>query len=357
MQSNYLAEFRRPRLPGAAGERSRGTAGFVGRTFLRQMLFALPALLVLMTWGGEASAQGTPAGTTITNIASATYEVGPDTFSATSPPNSFKVAQLVNLTVSWQDGSNVPVVPGDTNKVLTFRVTNTGNGSDTFNLVINDLLAGDNFDPVAAAQPIWIDTNGSGTYNAGDTVVTSVTLAADAGATIFLLNGIPSPQADGNTGNSQLAAATNYGAGAPGTIKTGAGPGGIDVVLGTSGGAANAAGIYQIASVAVSIAKSSTITDPYGTSQPIPGAVITYTLSVSASGSTTAKNVIVTDPIPANTTYKPGSLNLNAAPLTDGSDPDAGDVGGTTSGTVTVKVGDLTSAMGTQTVTFKVTIN
>ena len=40
-----------------------------------------------------------------------------------------------------------------------YRVTNTGNGSETFRLVMNSVLAGDQFDPVPSATPIYFDSD------------------------------------------------------------------------------------------------------------------------------------------------------------------------------------------------------
>ena len=44
----------------------------------------------------------------------------------------------------------------------------------------------------------------------------------------------------------------------------------------------------------------------------MPGARINYSIVVSATGTGTATNAVFTDNIPANTTYVPGSLRLNA---------------------------------------------
>jgi uncharacterized repeat protein (TIGR01451 family) len=62
----------------------------------------------------------------------------------------------------------------------------------------------------------------------------------------------------------------------------------------------------------LSIAKSSTVvSDPVnGTTNPrmIPGAVVQYCLLVSNPGSATTTTIAVTDSIPANLTYLPGSM-------------------------------------------------
>jgi hypothetical protein len=66
---------------------------------------------------------------------------------------------------------------------------------------------------------------------------------------------------------------------------------------------------------------------------------------------------VFTDNIPANTTYVPGTLRLNATLLSDGADADAGDYAATPAARVRVALGSLTSASTTQTVTFAVVIN
>ena len=323
---------------------------------MKRVIGTAGAVIALLTCAGAAHAL-TPAGTTITNTASASYTVAGSPQTAVTSTATFKVAQLVNLTVAWQDSGNIAVAPNDTGKVLTYKVTNTGNASDTFTLGINNLLSGDNFDPTAATPAIYVDSSNSGTYDSGDTATTSITLAPGASQTIFLLNNIPGTAADGNTGNSQLTATSSFTPGAIGKLFTGAGPGGVDVVLGIANGSASVIGTYQVSSSVVKLTKTSAITDPYGGTSPIPGATVTYTITATIGGSGTASGVKVTDPIPLNTTYKSGTLTLAGAPLTDAKDTDAGDVGGTTANTVTVTLGDMTSATPAKVITFKVTIN
>jgi uncharacterized repeat protein (TIGR01451 family) len=115
--------------------------------------------------------------------------------------------------------------------------------------------------------------------------------------------------------------------------------------------------ITVVSSAMVNISKAAVVLDQYGGNQPITGATIHYTLAVTTVGTGTAMNVVITDLLPTNTTYAPGTLKLNSAVLTDAADADAGDVGGTTAGTVTVKLGNLTSASPVQTIAFDVRIN
>jgi uncharacterized repeat protein (TIGR01451 family) len=73
-----------------------------------------------------------------------------------------------------------------------------------------------------------------------------------------------------------------------------------------------------------------------------PGDVLRYTVSATNAGGDDANNSVLTDPIPANTTYVPGSLVVSGTPVTDATDGDTGEVNG---GTVTGRVG--TSATST----------
>jgi len=305
-------------------------------------------------------AVGTVAGTDITNQATANYTVGSTNFSENSNVTTTTVAEILNVDVVWQDAGNVTVNPGDTGQALSFQVTNTGNGTDEYTLAGLSTLVGDNFDP--ALVGIYLDSNANGVYDSGTDAqyvpgINDPVLAADAAATVFVLNNIPGGLTDGDLGDSRLTATSNTGAGAAGTIVVGAGEGGTDAVVGTSEGDDDADGSYIVSAVTVSVVKSVSVADPFGGTEPVPGAVLTYTVTVTVGGTGTALGVVITDPIPADTTYNAGTLTLNAGALTDAADGDTGDVGGTTAGTVTVDLGDLNIASGPQTTTFDVTIN
>ena len=99
------------------------------RTLVRILLAA-----VLSAGAMGARAADAPAGATVTNVASATYvDSGGNTLTQTATA-VFNVQQLVNVTVTWQNSSDVSVSAGSVQQTLLFRVTNTGNGSDSFRL-------------------------------------------------------------------------------------------------------------------------------------------------------------------------------------------------------------------------------
>ena len=304
-------------------------------------------------------AVGTAAGTNITNTATVNYSLGGTPATVTSNTTTVAVAELVNVTIALQSAT-VSVAAGATNEALLFLVTNTGNGAELFTLAGDSVLVGDDFDPTPAAPFIYFDTDSSGDLSPADVPYVSGSndplLAADGAVAVLLVNDIPAGLPDGEYGRSELTAAASTGTGAPGTVLPGLGTGGVDAVIGTSGGVAAVFGQYLVGDILLSAVKSQAVLDPFGGSQPIPGAAITYQIVVTAAGSGVALGTAFTDAIPASTTYVAGSLRLNGATLTD---PVDGDVGSFELGParVAVSLGDLTTATGPQTIDFRVTIN
>ncbi len=94
-----------------------------------------------------------------------------------------------------------------------------------------------------------------------------------------------------------------------------------------------------------------------GGTEPVTGALITYAIRVTVSGSGTAEGLVITDSIPENTTYKAGTLALNSLFLSDAADTDPGDVNASLPGFVYVDLGDMTSSSPMQLIQFTVTID
>lgn len=275
-----------------------------------------------------AHATGTPAGTDITNTATATYSA-PDgsELSVDSNPVTLRVAELLDVSVASADTGDVGVSSGATGQVLKFTLTNGGNGSEAFVLAAEANSGGDDFDPVVTS--IILDTNGNGAYDAGvDAVYSSgandPVLQPDTSLTVFVLSTIPAGAADTQRGQVDLLAEATTGTGAPGTSFAGQGEGGGDAVVGATGADSSDDGIYRVNAANVALTKAASVAGPFGGTGAIPGAVITYTLTATIGGSGTVNNVAVADPIPAGTTYRAGSLTFDGAALTDATDADAG---------------------------------
>ncbi len=325
---------------------------------------ALRRVFFLTLVGAAASpaavhALGTAAGTNITSTATVDYSIGGTSASTTSNASTIAVAELVNVTITLQSPT-ISVAAGATSEALLFLVTNTGNSDERFALAGESVLVGDDFDPTPSSPFIYFDTDGSGDLSPGDAPYVAgpddPVLAADESVAVILVNDIPAGQPDGDYGRSQLEATAETGPAAPGTVFSGAGTGGVDAVIGTSGGEATVFGQYLIGDILLSAVKSQAVSDPFSGTQPIPGATITYQVVVTATGSGAALNAVFSDPIPASTTYVAGSLRLNGATLTDAADADVGSFAAAPA-RVAVNLGDLTAAAGPQTIDFRVTIN
>jgi uncharacterized repeat protein (TIGR01451 family) len=317
-------------------------------------------LLAISATSSSVMALGTPPGTNITNQATINYIVEGDSYARSSNIALTRVDEVVDVSVVWQDAANITVNPGDTNQVLTFRLSNTGNGTDTYTLSADSTIGGGQFNPSPVG--LYLDTNDNGTYDAGldpqyVPAMNDPLLPADGSLTVFVLNDIPAGVSDGDLGNCRLTATSNTGTGVPGTVFANAGEGGTDAVAGTSGGSTGDSGAYFVSMTSVSLIKTVQIADPLGGSQPITGAILTYSITITVSGPGTVAGVIATDAVPADTTYRPGTLALNSVILTDTADSDAGDVDASTPGVVTVTLGDLSTASPIQIITFDVTIN
>ena len=253
------------------------------------------------------------------------------------------------------------VTPGETGRALLFTVTNTGNGTETFSLAIDSALGGDDFDPVPAVPAIYFDTDGSGDLTPADQAYVpggnDPVLAADAAVDIFLVNDIPGGATNGQVGFSELTATSTTGTGAPGSVVGGGGDGGVDAVIGTSGGEAADQGEYVVSDVQVTFAKIQAVADPFGGTEAVPGATITYTITFDVTNGGTATGAVVNDPIPAFTTYVADTITLNGASLTDAIDGDVGEFDTSGVPAIVVRLGDVTQGDGTQTVEFQVTID
>lgn len=331
-----------------------------GRAARISWLHATLCTGAILALSGTAVAAGTAAGTVIQNTATVAFDLGGTPLSLDSNTTTITVAERLDVDVTLQSPQAL-VSANDTNRALLFTVTNTGNGSETFQLVIDSGLAGDDFDPVPAVPAIYFDTDASGDFNVGDVAyspgVNDPLLAADETVDIFLVNDIPGTVSNGERGFTELTAAAATGTGAPGTEFSGQGDGGVDAIVGTSGAQDADTGEYLVSDVQINVVKTQAVTDPFGGNQPIPGATITYTITVEVASIGTATASVLSDPIPTYTTFVPNSITLNAAALSDAVDADAGELNTSGAATVIVRLGDLTQADGIRTVVFQVTID
>jgi uncharacterized repeat protein (TIGR01451 family) len=328
-----------------------------------------------------AMASGVTAGSTITNNVQVNYQVGGVAQTAVSASDTFMVDRKVNVTVTEVGTTTVSVSPGQTSAVTTFSVTNLSNATLDFALTATQQTGGagahsntDNFD--VSNVKVYVDTNGNGTFDAGDTQVTYLDeLAADTSKTVFVVADIPAGRVTGDVAVVTLTATGREG-GAAGTQgaalvqTTTANTAAMDTVFADGAGATDAArdasfsakDDYTVLAAALTVTKvSSVISDPLnGTTNPklIPGAVVQYCVTVkNAAGGASATGINVSDLLPTTTTYQSSTgilINGTVTGTTCNADGTAG--GNFAAGTVTATIPTV-AAGDARTVVFRVTIN
>ncbi|MBD2841892.1 hypothetical protein [Erythrobacter rubeus] len=323
-----------------------------------QSLIQLGATALTVSVAGVSSAalaEGVDAGSLIENTATATYDGGAGSVTVDSNTVTVRVDELLDVTTTSLDAGPISAAPGEV--VLTFEVTNTGNGPEAFELTANPTVPGNEFETVI--ESIAVDTNENGVYDEGvDEILTgpetTSSLAADDAITVFVIATVPSGVADGDQSQVQLTAAAQTGTGTPGTVFAGAGVGGADAVVGTTAATASATGSLAVGITTVDLTKSATIADPFGGDSAVPGAVVTFTIVAEVAGSGSVDDLVVADAIPTDTTYVAGTLALGGASLTDAAGDDAGQASNASG--ISVDLGTVSGGTS-QTITFDVTIN
>ncbi|MEQ5787433.1 hypothetical protein J3454_05950 [Erythrobacter sp. NFXS35] len=321
---------------------------------------SLSILLGSALLGGVAApapvfAEGVTAGTLIENVAVASYDDGGTARTVNSNTVIVRVDELLDVTLTSLDPGPITGRPG--RAVFAFELINQGNGPEAFRLVADTAVAGNDFD--ASFQAIAIDSNGNGTYEEGvDEILaspqTTTVLTPDAMLTVFVLVVVPDGAGDTQTSTVALSAEAVTGSGSPGTAFDAAGVDGGDAIVGTTGALATARGSLINSVVNVALVKSVTLRDPFGGTSAVPGAIATFAIEAQVTGTGTIDDLIVTDAIPAGTTYAPGTLALDANPLSDTADGDVGTASDTAG--IAVNLGNV-DAEARHTITFEVVID
>ena len=311
------------------------------------------------------------AGDSISNTATINYVIGgvPGTGNASA---SFLEDRLINFSVSEDNGSAaVPVISDMTDAVMQFTVTNTGNGVQDFLLTaVNTApnpfgLPADNFDPLTIQ--VFAESGATPGYQAvEDTAVFIDELVPNVSHVVYVVADLPtqviddvsvialivqiaeggvvgteglvvnaddnghiSPAGVFSNGSTSVSAGTaNTIPDSPLTMETvfndpaGLSPEDVstDLVQDIARNGQHAdAGAYQVMSP-VAIVKTVTVIDPLGGTDPYPGATLRYQLDVVVTGNTAVDNLVISDAIPANTTYTDNSILLNAVAQTDADD-------------------------------------
>ncbi len=312
----------------------------------------VPYLLAFLLLSVNANAKGVEAGTDITNVATLEYQMDGNLHTANSNSVVDRVDQLIDVNVIWQDAAPILVGGGESGRVLTYKLTNTGNGKDKFTLThINDTNSDFNINN----PRIYVDSNNNGIYDGADLLVSEIELEADGSSVLFLMSDIPvGTYVNGDQSKNIIQAISRTGgSGATGTIYTGAGINGVDAVDGFNGGRSKATGIYEINSMNVKITASLST----NTSEVFTGTIITYTILVALEGTGSVDALVISNVMPVGTSYIAGSLMLDSIGLSDANDSD---IGSFASNEILVKLGSASQSSTvpySKTITFQVRID
>jgi uncharacterized repeat protein (TIGR01451 family) len=287
----------------------------------KQLLGAASALALVVMSGAPALAEGTSAGSTITNNVTVTFDVGGVTQNAAAASDSFTVDRRVNVNVQWI-GPATSVAPGAQNQVIAFDVTNLSN--DTVDLALATALTAGTAANISGYQ-IFLDSDGDRVLSQAEFDAGPITyldeVAEDATVAVIVIADIGLNAVNADTFDVTLTANAHAGGGAGSlgnelVATSGANTSGIDNVLFDGAGATDAqydgafsdTGTYTVAGALVTVAKASrVVSDPVnGTTNPkaIPGATVEYCITVAnAAGAATATDVDVVDDLPADVSY------------------------------------------------------
>lgn len=329
-----------------------------------------------------AFAAGTTAGTSITNTATVNYQVGGVAQGAQTASDTFTVDRKINLLVEEVGTVTTNVVPGQTNAVTTFQLTNSSNDVLDFALAATQITGGtaahggtDTFN--VNNVRIYRDNPTTGTvgsWDAGDALVTYADeVAADGIVRLFVVSDVPAGLANNAVAGVQLRATAREGGtagsqGAAVTQTTGANTAAEDTVFADTAGvndasrdaSHSAADDYTVQTATLAVTKiSRVISDPFNnTTNPklIPGAVVEYCIAVTNSGGAAATSVAITDPVPTQLTFNAGTILLGGT-VTAGTCDFNGSAGGSyTAPNVSGTIASI-AAGASSTLVFRATVN
>lgn len=228
----------------------------------------------------------TPAGTNITNQATATWtDVNNNPYTQLSNTTTVTVTSVYGvLLTNPGDKTGVPL----DNVSYGYRIENTGNATDNYALSAVSVPAW--------ATSIYVDTNQDGIHQGGEPAASSpVQINAGDNAFIVVVVTIPAGTANGTTAATTL------------------------TVTGALGGAEDDASDVSTTTVqapVLGIVKNVRNVTTGGsfdnTASAAPNQELEYRITVTNSGASAASTLVLSDPLNANTGYKMASATFNA---------------------------------------------
>ncbi|MFC3832581.1 MULTISPECIES: DUF11 domain-containing protein [Deinococcus] len=251
------------------------------------------ALVSVLVMAGVAGAAGTPAGTVITNRASALFGTpNPQDLQETASNTISTVVQAVcSVSVTpdgtvAQPGQRATLLPGE-RAVFPYTVVNTGNTPGTF--PVQGVV--DAASTLTPAIRVVLDTNGNGLPDSTEPEVSSVTLAADARAGVLLVVDT--------------------------TRSAGAGNAYVNVTASCADGSAT--DTNNVSAVQVGPPPALGVTKTFTPALVRPGTETTVTVTARNGGQGTSREVLLTDLLAAQTaqglTFVAGSARTTVGTL------------------------------------------
>lgn len=254
--------------------------GKKGHTMKSFVLTAAVFMAVAAFFPRAASAVGTPAGTAITNQATATYQdAAANSFSAVSNTTTVTVLPVYSVAITSPADQSVPA---NTTAYYAYTLTNTGNATNTFNLAASSV-------PPGWTATLIRDDNANGTHEPGEVTVIASTgaLAADATSWFFVAVAVPAGTSNGTTAVTTLQVT--------GTGDAGAADDTTDAVTTTAQAPALA--------VVKEVRNFSTAGAFGAAANATPTQILEYRVTVTNNGSVAATSVVLSDPVNTNTGF------------------------------------------------------
>ncbi|MBP2677076.1 MAG: conserved repeat domain protein [Deltaproteobacteria bacterium] len=259
--------------------------------------YLLSVFLLLPLFLPVSTALAAPAGTLITNQATATFQdANANSFTALSNTTTVTVTSVYTVSVT-----SPPDASGGQNTVVyyPYLVTNTGNDNNTFTLA----AATGSALPNNWTATIYFDANGNGVRDPGENTVTNSTgVLAPNGTYRFLVGvtillAVPDGAQDDTTLN-----------------VTGTGPG--------AGATAQDNVVTTVVAPNLSIVKdvrNVTLGGGFAaTANAAPSQILEYRLTVTNGGAAAATAVVLTDPDHTWTTYVAGTIWIGSNGVSSG---------------------------------------
>ncbi|MBE0606321.1 MAG: DUF11 domain-containing protein [Deltaproteobacteria bacterium] len=259
----------------------------------KTLKYLLPVVLLAALFLPVPTALAAPAGTLITNVATATFrDANANSFTSLSNTTTVTVTAVSAVSVTSPADAT-----GGSNTVVyyPYTVTNTGNDNNTFALTA---ATGSGL-PNSWVATIYYDANANGAFDAGEPITASTGLLAPNGTYRFLVGvAIPLNTPNGTQDDSTLN------------------------VSGSGGGTAQDNVVTTAAAPVVTVGKAVRNVTTAGafaaTANAAPGQILEYRLTVNNAGAISATSVVLTDPDHTWTTFVPGSIWIGSNGVSSG---------------------------------------